>query len=624
MHVRRLSLCGFILLLGLGLSAATGQDGKKRPVPPTEAQAKILKLIQELYADDLAKASDDRALKARLAQTLLQEGKDTADDAAGRYVLLKKAHDLAAEAGDVNTALQAAEELAQGFAIPAADLFQMRVKTLSTAAGATNAPPDAYQGVVDSALLLLEDTLTADDFSSSIALLQAADRAALKLRNVSLVASIRKRLDEVRTLQKEYARWEPFVQQLAKDPEDANANYQVGYYQSLIKGNWDKSVPMLARGTGLAADAANLEIKAARPSEAADRWVKFAGGVEGLARTHALLHAYQLHLKALGAADAEMRKSIEGHLVEINKALPAEYRAGEITSELRKIDSPSGPVYGAAFSPDGRKVIAGAYDGSLRLWDARTGKEWRRLDGHLGKVWTVAFHPDGRHVVSGGFDGSVRLWDLASAREVRRFPGHTDHVRSVCVSADGQHILSGGDDRLLRLWDIESGQEIRSFKGHDHFVWSVVLTPDGKRALSASLDKTVRLWDVDTGEPLKTLVGHRDTVLGVAFAPDGRHALSGSTDRTLILWDLESGKPVRTFTGHKGYVQSVAISPDGRFGLSGSADHTVRLWDLAAGTELRVLDGHRDQVWSVAFARDGRLALSSGQDNSVRVWGGPR
>ncbi len=632
MQARRLlgfvgfGLGGVLLIIGLG-PAATGQDGKKRPIPAREAQAKVIKLIQELYQDDLARARQDPTVKTRLARTFLQEAKDTADDPAGRYVLLSEAHKLAAEAGDVTAALQAAEELAQSFAIPAPELFQMRVHTLGIAAAAPKAPPEAYQNVVDSALLLLEDTLAADDYSSSLALLQAADRAAIRLRNVALVASIRKREAEVRALQKEYARWEPSVRRLAKEPDDPAANYDVGYYHALIKGDWDRSVPMLARGMGPAADAARLELgmaKATSPLDAADAWARFAKSAEGLPRINALLHAYQLYLKALPTAGAAERKTTEGRLATVNAELPPEYRAGEITTELRRIDLPQGPVYDAAFSPDGRKLIAAAYDGSLRLLDTRTGKELRRLDGHLGKVWTVAFHPDGRHVVSGGFDGSVRLWDLASAREVKRFAGHTDYVRSVAVTPDGRHILSGGDDRLLRLWDVESGKEVRSFPGHQHFVWSVALSRDGKHAVSASLDKTVRLWDVETGSELKKLEGHRDTVLGVVFTPDGRHALSGSTDKTLILWDLETGKPVHTFTGHTGYVQHVAVSPDGRFALSAGSDNTVRLWDVAAGTELRRLDGHRDQVWSVSFARDGRLAVSTGQDNGLRIWGGAR
>jgi hypothetical protein len=635
MQVRRLGVYGFLLVLGLGLPAVA-QDGKKRPIPPQASQAKVVKLIQELYGDDLAKATDEPSVKVRLAQTLLQEGRDTVDDAAGRYVLLKEAHRLAAEAGDVATALQAAEELAQSFTMAPAELFAMRVKTLSTAASAKQASPDAYQRVVDHCLGLLEDTLAADDFPSSLALLAAADRAAIKLRNVGLVSSIRKRLDEVRVLQEQYARWEPAAKVLAKNPDDADANARMGFYQALIKGNWDKGLPMLARGDGTASTLAQAEIAAKGASavaKAAAAWEDFAKhSKDDRPRIQGLLHAYQLYLQALPFADDRLRATIESELQAIGHVLPPEYRAGEITTELRKIDSPAGPVYDAAFSPDGGKAIVTGYDGSLRLYDIRTGKELRALHGHIGKAWAVAFHPDGRYVVSGGFDGTVRLWDLPTTREVQRFQGHGDYVRSVCVSADGKHILTGGDDRLVRLWEIDGSAApsasprppVQSFAGHDHSVWSVALSRDGKRALSGSLDKTVRLWDVGTGKQLQKLEGHKDTVLGVAFTPDGRHAVSGSTDKTLILWDLDTGKPVKTFTGNTGYVQHVAVSPDGRFALSAGADHSVRLWDIGAGTLLRTLEGHQGPVWSVAFSREGRLALSAGEDRSVRIWGAAR
>src|SRR5437588_6119384 len=100
-----------VVVLLLLPTLAVSQETKKRPIPSKEAQAKIETLLQELYKDDFAKAEKDAVLRGRLAQTLLFEGKETKDDAAGRYVLLSKAHALAAQAGDVNTALQAADEL---------------------------------------------------------------------------------------------------------------------------------------------------------------------------------------------------------------------------------------------------------------------------------------------------------------------------------------------------------------------------------------------------------------------------------------------------------------------------------------------------------------------------------
>jgi hypothetical protein len=433
--------------------------------------------------------------------------------------------------------------------------------------------------------------------------------------------SLRKRQAEIVRQSKEFARWQPFAHRLAKKPQDAEASLEMGKYQALIKGNWDRGLPMLAAGSKcnlqkIAAGDLNEKIS---PLHKADAWHTFADKAADDMKTQALLRAYHWYQESYPTADDKGKALIDGQVAEIAALLPAEYRIGEIKTELKKIDA-FGPVYGCAFSPDAKRFIATGYDGTLRLYSAQTYKEIRQLEGHAGKVFCVAFSADGQRAVSGGFDGTVRLWDLTSG-QAKVFEGHKDYVRSVAISNDGKWLLSGGDDRTVRLWNVATGKEERTLPGHDHTVWCVAISRDGKRGLSASLDKTVRYWDLEKGETIKKLEGHKDTVLCVAISPDGKHAVSGSTDKTLRLWDLNTGKTVMTFDASSGgYLQSVAISPDGRRILSAGSDNVVRLWDAQTGKEIRKLEGHRDQVWHVAFSRDGRLAISSGQDASIRLW----
>lgn len=616
----------------LATSASLSQT-KKSAIPGKEAQAKAEALIQELFKDDLAKAQKDPAAKARLAMTFLQEGKDTNDDPAGRYVLYRHALTLASEAGDAPTALQAIEEMALEYGLPAAQVFRTKIDALLTASKAVSTP-DAYHTVMDAALVLLEDALAADDFPAAQTLITTAENAGRKLKNVALVASIRKRGEDVSRLQKEYAAWEPYAKRLAQNPADPEANAQMGIYQALIKGNWERGLPLLAKGNDAklkplaALDLAEPK-DSAKQAALAEQW-RQAGLALAKGRKdhpiliHALLRSYHWYQQALADATPGAVSGLEKRMQEVMDLLPPEYRVGEIAIELKKCEGHFGPVFAGDFSPDGKRAVSAGGDNSVRLWDVKTAKELKRLDGHSGRVWTVAFAPDGRRVFSGSFDGTIRLWDLASGREIRRFTGHTDYVRGVAVSGDGHLLLSGGDDRTVRLWNADTGKEIQSFPGHNHFVWCVALSRDGKRALSGSLDKTVRLWDTASGKELKKFEGHADTVLAVAFSPEGRRAVSASTDQTLKVWDLETGKELKTLTGHKGYVQGVAFSPDGRRILSAGQDHTVRLWDAHTGKELRTLEGHRDQVWHVAFSRDGRLALSTGHDQTLRIWGGAR
>ena len=63
-----------------------------------------------------------------------------------------------------------------------------------------------------------------------------------------------------------------------------------------------------------------------------------------------------------------------------------------------------------SFSPDGKQLVSGSLDNTMRLWDAATGACVKTLEGHRGEVLSVCFSPDGRLLASGSCDKMVRLW----------------------------------------------------------------------------------------------------------------------------------------------------------------------------------------------------------------------
>lgn len=331
-------------------------------------------------------------------------------------------------------------------------------------------------------------------------------------------------------------------------------------------------------------------------------------------------------------------------------------------TRLATFKVPTGGIYALAFSPNGNLLASGHADGTIRLWDAtKTEERWWDaigqympsliLNGHKAKVTRLAFSPDGKTLISGSRDGTLRGWDTLSGSQRFSRSAFMGPIRGLVFAEKGSTLASVNNLGLStfgtvqhRLWDIGTGSQLSM---HElNAIEAKAISPDGTVLVAKESRGGFTLWDMRQHRSLSALAAvHPKDDLNVkfGFSSDSKTFASGDKDGSVRLWDIphRSQSAIKRFftpspevqplftgfshkgrfshKGHSGYVSALAFSPDSKILASGGWDGRIRLWRADTGDALQTLTRQKHQVGTLVFSPDNkRLASRSG--NEIYLW----
>lgn len=259
------------------------------------------------------------------------------------------------------------------------------------------------------------------------------------------------------------------------------------------------------------------------------------------------------------------------------------------------------------WSPDGSKIVTTGWDNLAKVWDANTGKELLTFTGHVGEpvakingvdaLFGGGWSPDGTRIMTAGGDGSVRVWNAKTGEEYLFFQATKDFGASASWSPDGTRIATCAAPGVLQMWDATTGKSI--FGGYVHNTADLSFgdpfdscvpggwSPDGKKILTTSSGGNgATIWNAETGEKILVFKGHTGGIYFSTWSPNGKRVATGDTNGAVKIWNVETGAVLLSFSFPVGgFLFQLDWSPDGTRLSGANTLNSVEIYRVWQTTE---------------------------------------
>jgi WD40 repeat protein len=275
-----------------------------------------------------------------------------------------------------------------------------------------------------------------------------------------------------------------------------------------------------------------------------------------------------------------------------------------------------GPLF---FSSDGRQLFGILNDGSLCCWDARLGTLCWTFHDTAVNAACLAPAPDSDVILAAGPQNIILALQAAdgSVRGSVRRP--VSPAPCVAASLEGNLAACAGGDGTITLHWIGDGAVVREFHGRDDAVVSCVFSSDSSELIIQYAASGPMAFSVSSGEILWSGSGPIGRAACSAASGSGTCIAAGSADNTLRIWQRHDRRPSAAVPFYNHRVTCCAVDTAGKHAVAGCSDGTLRILDLPSGRAAAEKKVHAAPFATLAISPDGRLLADAAWDGTVCI-----
>lgn len=191
-------------------------------------------------------------------------------------------------------------------------------------------------------------------------------------------------------------------------------------------------------------------------------------------------------------------------------------------------------IQALSFSPDGALLASTGKDDAIIVWNVAAGKQVKQILGAGANVASAAFSADGKRLVAASLGSGLRVYQAPNWALVATAEGHNKlGTNDVAANPMGTCVVSAGRDNAASVWSPAKPTRLGSLRGHQDWVMRCAVSPNGRLAATSSNDRKVIVWDTKSFKPIKTLEDQSGIGAPIVFTADGRFLISATVSDTL-------------------------------------------------------------------------------------------